>query len=127
MVDDFKPPIRERTTDELLEIVGNDKNWKQKAVELAKKELDSRKVESKKIETAKYLSKKRNRIKANKKANEGYQLIDFILDPIPELIEIMFSWELKKDGYLRKAKQQKRFRITLGLTIIILFLFYKTA
>ena len=62
---------------------------------------------------------------ANKpiKANESYHVCDFILNPLPTLVEIIFSWELKKDGFPRKARQQKYFRIVIG--IIILSFFYK--
>ncbi len=109
MIDDFKPSIKERTTEELLKIVGASKKWNPKAVELAKKELAIRKVDTKKIKTAKYLADKKEKTNTQNKAKEGYHIIDFIFDPLPNLIEILFSWELKKDGFLRKSKQQKYF------------------
>jgi hypothetical protein len=58
MTDEFTSPIKERATEELLEIVGAPEKWNPKAVRFANNELVARKVEPKKIETAKYLSKK---------------------------------------------------------------------
>jgi hypothetical protein len=118
MTDEFIPPIKERATDELLEIVGASEKWNPKAVRLATNELTNRKVEPKKIETAKYLSKKRDKVEKQIKANESYHVCDFIFNPWPNLIEILLSWELKKDGFPRKARQQKRFRIVIGIIIL---------
>ena len=118
MVDDFTPPIKSRPTDELLEIVGSSDKWNPKAVRLAYNELVYRNVKAKKVETAKYLSKKKNRIERGKMANESYHIWDFIFRPFPTLFEIVFSWELKKNGFDRKARQQKYFRIVIGLMIL---------
>ena len=123
MTDEFIPPIKERTTDELLKIVGAPEKWNPKAVQLATNELANRKVKQKKFEVAKYLSKKRYKIEKRIKANESYHVCDFITDPFWTFFEIIFSWELKKDGFLRKAEQQKYFRITLGI-IILSFVLY---
>jgi len=60
---DFTPPIKERKTEELLEIIGTPENWNPKAIKLAESELRDRKVDKKKIETAKYISKKIDKIK----------------------------------------------------------------
>lgn len=117
MTDEFTPPIKERTTEELLKIVGAPDKWNPKAVQLATYELTNRKVEPKKIETAKYLSKKKDKIAKRIKANESYHICDFIAHPFWTLFEIMFSWELEKDGFPRKARQQKYFRIAIGIII----------
>lgn len=119
MIDDFKPPIKERTTDELLEIVGAPNKWNPEAVRLASNELIERKVEPKKIKTAKYLSNKREKVSKRVKANESYHLCDFILNLFPTLFEILFSWELNKDGFSRKARQQKYFRITILILVLV--------
>ena len=118
MTVEFTPPIKERTTEELLKIVGAPEKWNPDAVRLATNELTNRKVEPKKIETAKYLSKKRDKVESRIKANESYHVCDFILNPFPTLIEIIFSWELKKDGFPRKARQQKYFRIAIVIIIL---------
>lgn len=122
-MDSFIPPIKDRSTDELLEILGAPERWNPEAVRQASNELVNRKVPSRKIETAKYLAKKRDRLEEQKKANKGYNLGDFIFSPFLTLFEILFAWELKKDGYLRKARQQKRFRITLLLFLLGWFLY----
>ena len=119
MIDEFNPPIKERETSELLGIVAAEKKWNPKAVSLAFSELKARKVDYKKIEHAKYLSNKKDRIKGSRKANEGYSIFDLIGEPFWTVVEILFSWELKKDGYLRKARQQKRIRLLIIIFIII--------
>jgi hypothetical protein len=119
MIDEFNPPIKERETSELLEIVAAEKKWNPEAVNLAFSELRARKVDYKKIEHSKYLSNKKGRIKNSRKANEGYNIFDLIGEPFWTIVEILFSWELKKDGYLRKARQQKRMRFSILILIII--------
>jgi hypothetical protein len=119
MTDEFTPPIKERTTEELLEIVGASEKWNPKALRLAANELTNRKVEPKKIETAKYLSEKRDKIDKLTNANTSYHICDFFDDPFWTVFEILFSWELKKDGFLRKARQQKHFRILIGIVILV--------
>ncbi|MDV7187955.1 hypothetical protein R3X25_11740 [Lutibacter sp. TH_r2] len=117
---DFNPPIKERGTNDLLKIVGTPKDWNPEIVKLAETELKIRKVDNEKIKTAKHLSKKREKFKKSKKANESL-LWDFIGDPFSTIIVILFSWELKKDGYDRKAKEQKIIRLII-FSIIILIL-----
>ncbi len=48
MIDDFKPKIKDRTTDELIQIAGSPDKWNDKAVFLATNELKKRKVPKKK-------------------------------------------------------------------------------
>ncbi|WP_299710434.1 hypothetical protein [uncultured Tenacibaculum sp.] len=124
MTDDFNPPIQSRTTKELLEIVGAPKKWNPKAVSLANTELLKRGVKEDKIKTAKYLNEKRERIIRTTKAKEGYSILHFIFLPIQTLVELLFSWELKKDGFDRKAKQQKYFRLSLLALIVVFFLYH---
>ena len=122
MKDKFKQSIKEMTTDELLNIVGSSEKWQPIAVQFANNELIIRNIEPKKIETAKYLSKKKEKIKKQTKANQSYHLCDFISQPFWTLVEITFSWELEKDGFPKKARQQKKFRIALGIIFLIIFI-----
>jgi hypothetical protein len=115
---EFLPPIKDRSTDELLNIVGNPDGWNKKAVNLAKNELIQRNIPTKKVETASYLIQKRKRLEVKAIANEGYHICDFILTPFPTLFELIFAWELKKDGRFKKARQQKYFRLTLLVLLI---------
>lgn len=123
MKDEFTPPIKERTTEQLLKIVAAPEKWNPKAVSLAKIELQERKIGTEKVEQTKYLLKKRGKFEDLKKAKEGYHFCDFIFNPWWTLFEIIFSWELKKDGYIRKSKQQKYFRIAILILILIIVLF----
>ena len=72
MIDDFKPPIKSRSTEDLLQIVGAPKKWNPIALKLAEIELYNRKVDSKKIDQAKYLEAKKDRIENFKIAKLFY-------------------------------------------------------
>lgn len=126
MTDDFKPPIKSRSTEDLLKIVGAPKKWNPMALKLAESELYYRKIDSKKIEQAKYLEAKKDRIETSKIANENFSF--FCLDPTSlfinwsEIFMFLFSWEYEKDGFLKKAKIQRKYRpiiILLILTLIV--------
>lgn len=122
MTDDFKPPIKTRTTEELLQIAGAPKKWNEKALKLALNELYTRKVDTSLIEEAKNAEKQKTELEILKRATKSYQISDFILKPKSTLFELIFTWELKKDGYILKAKQQKTFRIALGIIIVSVYL-----
>ena len=122
MIDNFKPPIKGRTTPELLEIVGSPKKWNPEALRLAKYELSNRNVDQSEIENAIKKSDDKDKAEVYRKANISYQISDFILKPKGTLFELLFTWELKKDGYLLKAQQQKTFRIALGIIILFVYL-----
>lgn len=126
MTDDFKPPIKSRSTEDLLKIVGAPKKWNPMALKLAENELYYRKIDSKKIQQAKYLEAKKDRIETSKIANENFSF--FCLDPTSlfinwsEIFMFLFSWEYEKDGFLKKAKIQRKYRpiiILLILTLIV--------
>lgn len=125
MTDDFKPPIKTRTTKKLLEIVGAPKKWNVRAVKLAYDELYSRKIDSKQIEQSKYIEKRKDKLEDLKKEKESYSILDFIFSPESFLFELIFVWELKKDGYKLKAKQLKNIRITVFIIIISVLLLSK--
>ncbi|MES2545778.1 MAG: hypothetical protein V4548_12905 [Bacteroidota bacterium] len=121
MTDQFKPPIKTRTTEELLAIVGAPKKWNPDAVRLAKNELTNRNVQSGEIEKAVELEKRNEALEKSRKANKSYTIADFIFRTKGTLFELLFIWELKKDGYTLKAEQQKTFRIVLLIIIIITY------
>jgi len=122
MTDDFKPPIKTRTTEELLVIAGAPKKWNSRAYKLAIDELYNRKVDSKLIAQYKYLEKKKENLEVLKMAKESYTIFDFLFNFGGTLIEIIFAWNLEKEGYLRKAEQQKKFRIALFFLIATVLL-----
>jgi hypothetical protein len=125
----FNPPINKRTTDQLLEIIESADDWNPDAVVLAQTELIHRNVTFNKIKDVLNFGLRKEKIETLRKANLSYNIVDFI--PIPfiykygEVLEILFSWGLKKDGYYRKAKQQKYFRITLGIIIAVVIMVNK--
>lgn len=59
MTDNFRPPIKTRTTQELLNIVGSPKKWNKDALYLAKYELSNRNVDTAEIENAIQLANKK--------------------------------------------------------------------
>ena len=124
MTDDFKPPIKSRSTEDLLQIVGSPKKWNPIALKLAEIELFNRKVDSKKIDQAKYLEAKKDRIEAFKIANENFSF--FTINPFHlfidwgEILMFLFSWEYEKDGFLKKAKIQRKYRPIIILLIFVL-------
>ncbi len=122
MIDNFKPPIKGRTTEELLNIVGSPKKWNRDVLYLAKYELENRNVDTSEIENAIKLANNMEEEEKLKKANKSYQISDFLLKPKNTLFELLFTWELKKDGYILKAQQQKTFRITLIIIILFVYL-----
>jgi len=122
MTDDFKPPIKTRTTEELLVIAGAPKKWNSRAYKLAIDELYNRKVDSKLIAQYKYLEKKKENLEVLKMAKESYTIFDFLFNFGGTLIEIIFAWNLEKEGYLRKAEQQRKFRIALFFLIATVLL-----
>lgn len=121
MIDNFKPPIKTRTTEQLLNIVGSPKKWNRDALYLAKYELTNRNVDTSEIDKAIKLSEQKEEDERLKKANKSYQISDFLLKPKGTLFELLFTWELKKDGYTLKAQQQKTFRVTLIIVILLVY------
>ena len=122
---DFKPPIATRTTKELLKIVGTVEKWNNEAVEQAKVELKLRNVPQDQIRHAEYLSKKADKFEELKRAKESYSVRDFIFEPVQTIFEVLVSWELKKDGFLKKAEQQRRLRIIFGLLVLLVIIYIK--
>ncbi len=122
MANRFNPPIENRKTSQLLRIVGNESEWNSEAVELATVELTKRKVGKNEIEKAKRLQKRKKKTIATQNAEKGYNLFDFIEEPFWTTFEVLFSWELKKDGFIRKSKQQKYIR--LGIILIVITLYF---
>ena len=127
MQDDFKPPIKSRSTEDLLKIVGAPKKWNPIALKLAEIELYNRKVDSKKIEHAKYLEAKKDRIETSHFANESFSF--FTINPFrlfidwSEIFMFLFSWEYEKDGFLKKARIQRKYRPII-LFIILAIIIY---
>ncbi|WP_289056193.1 hypothetical protein [Carboxylicivirga marina] len=121
MADRFNPPIEKRKTSQLLRIVGNESEWDSEAVELATVELTKRKVSKDEIEKAKRLQKRKKKTIKTQNAEKRYSIFDFIEEPFWTTFEVLFSWELKKDGYLRKARQQKYIRLVLILVVTALY------
>jgi hypothetical protein len=122
MIDNFKPPIKTRSTQELLNIVGSPKKWNRDALYLAKYELKNRNIDTSEIDYAIELANEQEEEEVLKKANKSYQITDFFLKPKKTIFELLFTWELKKDGYLLKAKQQNTFRVTLVIVILFVYL-----
>lgn len=119
---DYQPPFNKRSTEELLEIIGNEEEWENDAVELAYTELKERNVTSDEFIKAKEDFKNIQLQEKIKKANESYSVIEFILEPAT-IFALIIQWELKKDGYLRKARQLNRIRFVVVFIAFWIILF----
>ena len=127
MTDDFKPPIKSRTTEELLEIAGAPKKWNERALKLAMDELYNRKVDTKQIEQAKYIEKRQVEFESIIKANSRFEFFCFrphhLFINWSEVFMFLFSWEYEKDGFIWKAKIQRKYRPILLLIILLVVVY----
>lgn len=120
----FNPPIATRTSKELVQIIAIPENWDNEAVVQAENELLARGVDfQNQMERERYLHSRRENLEKLRKAKESFSIADFISEPFSNLLEILVSWELKKDGYLRKARQQKIFRIIILSILVAIYLY----
>ncbi len=121
---EFRPAIKSRKTDELLEIVSCGENWEPDAVNQAKTELALRNIPLERIEHSKYMAKRVERSEEIRRAKVGYTFRDFLGSGSGLVIfEVLFSWELRREGYLRKAKQQKYLRLIFILIIVLMIIY----
>jgi hypothetical protein len=127
MTDDFKPPIKSRSTEELLAIAGAPKKWNERALKLALDELYNRKVDTKQIDHAKYLEKRQVEFESLKNAKQRFDF--FCINPArlfinwSEVFMFLFSWEYKKDGFLHKAEIQRKYRPIILMVILVLLIY----
>ena len=123
MIDDFKPPIKSRTTEELLALAGAPKKWNERALKLALDELYKRKVDAKQIDQAKFLEKQQMEFEAFVKAKQRFYFFSYnprhLFISWGEVFMFLFSWEYEKDGFLYKAKIQRKYRPILLLIILL--------
>ncbi|MGB0869447.1 MAG: hypothetical protein ACPGSD_07605 [Flavobacteriales bacterium] len=120
MKDEFSPPISSRSTEELQKIVSSPQDWHPQAYSIANQELERRQISRDKLDNANLLIEK-EKMALLEKAKLRYVLKDFLSSPYTFLIEILFSSELSKEGYIEKAKQQQVFRIYLGIILFCIF------
>lgn len=127
MTDDFKPPIKSRTTDELLAIAGAPKKWNERALKLALDELYNRKVDTKQIDQAKHIEQRQVEFESFAKSKARFNF--FCLNPAHlfinwgEVFMFLFSWEYEKDGFSHKAKIQRKYRPIILMVILVLIIY----
>lgn len=122
---EFDPPINQRSTNDLLNIVAAPDNWDLDALKQAESELNKRAVTQEQINNIKLFHTKKEQLEERNRANETYSIFDFLFHPLSTIFEVLIYWELKKDGYLRKAKQQRWLRLIFIALIFLLFIFIK--
>ena len=127
MIDDFKPSIKSRTTEELLEIAGAPKKWNEGALKLALDELYDRKVDTKQINQAKFLEIQQIEFESFIKAKERFDFFCLNSSRLfidwSEVFMFLFSWEYEKDGFLYKAEIQRKYRPIILLIILVLIVY----
>ncbi|RDK85582.1 hypothetical protein [Marinirhabdus gelatinilytica] len=133
---DFKPPISERETEELIGIAhSSTKQWQQEAISQAKKELVRRNIteqqqrevlEKWEKEYQEWITKEKERLENNK--TESYKIWEmilmFIFGPIliirPYLLHSYTLFNLRGENYYLKFKQRI---IIFSLSFISWFVF----
>lgn len=119
---EFTPPISERKTEELIEIIysGTD-HWNEEAIRQSKRELAKRNISQKEQdkvitkweqETEKYLAQEKKRLETNK--TESYQIWEMIVlllfGPILFFRSYIFNshtlFTLRNENYFLKFKQR---------------------
>jgi hypothetical protein len=127
MTDDFKPPIKTRSTEELLAIAGAPKKWNERALKLALDELYNRKVDTKEIDQAKFLEKQQVEFEAFVKAEQRFNFFSYnprhLFIDWAEIFMFLFSWEYEKDGFLYKAKIQRKYRPIILIVLLVLIIY----
>ncbi|WP_143741223.1 hypothetical protein [Pontibacter ramchanderi] len=125
----FEPPISERNTDELIQIANFPDDWNPMAVEQAKNELMVRNVsleyQNKKVSVWKRYKEKKKVVTNKTKANERYHWVDFIIRLDEVIVEMLFDWDMKKDGYARKHQQRKYTFAVIGILVVVGYLLLK--
>lgn len=106
----FNPPIKNRSIEELLQIVSSPENWNEDALKQAEEELKARNTPEREINQSKFYAQKAIEIENFKRANESYSILDFIFSPLTTFFEVIVSWNLRKDGFERKANQTTTFK-----------------
>lgn len=129
---EFNPPVKERKTKELLDIISNDEKWAEEIQALAEQELYNRNFtrqvilqeKQKRIKTLKRFNE-RKLIRLEKNRTEGYTVAEMILIVIffPFSLFLDFNpltefWELDAGNYKKKIWQR------IVLILISLFLWF---
>jgi hypothetical protein len=127
MTDDFQPPIKSRRTEDLLKIVGAPNKWNPRAVKLALNELNIRKVNPAEIEEAKRLESNLDKTEEEIKADLPFNFFEietpgFGLVNQKEVLIFLFSWNLREDGFIRKADFQRKYRPIIITILVILII-----
>ena len=114
---EFKPPMSERETDDLVEIIYSPEHWKKEAVNQAKKELRKREVsESEQLkilerwskEFDKELKAEKDKLESNKTASYSYlEMVSiFIFGPFSFIRHIDPIFTLRSENFYLKFKQR---------------------
>lgn len=129
---EFNPPVKERKTKELLDIISNDEKWAEEIQALAEQELYNRNFtrqvilqeKQKRVKTLKRYNE-RKLIRLEKNRTEGYTVAEMILIVIffPFSLFLDFNpltefWKLDAGNYKKKIWQR------IVLILISLFLWF---
>jgi hypothetical protein len=116
----FYPPVFQRNTNELFDIVSDKERWSSEIQFLAEEELISRNISRKNIEDETKIRKRnikndkdKKTIESNKNKIESYTIIEMIciiaFFPIILIIDknlLSELWQLDADGYKKKIWQR---------------------
>lgn len=127
MQDDFKTPIKSRSTEDLILIAAEPKKWQPRVVKLAIDELSNRNVNPERIEEKRIFCESTENFNQQIKAEQNFSF--FSLDPRflfidwAEIFMFLFSWEYEEDGFLKKAEIQRKYRPIILMVILAIIIF----
>ena len=130
-MDEIHPPIKERSTDQLIEIIETPENWRKDVVALAQSELanrgisvdDQNKKRNNRNKRESNYKRRTKRIKANASYTEVQKLLIILFGPILVLLFEDFTLFHSGEGYKKKNRQGWFYLLTgICLWTIIIYI-----
>ena len=127
---EISPPISERTTEQLLDIVETKEQWRQDVVELPEMELIKRGIPVRTQETRRTIRQKFQKriesIKARATYTTNEKILIVLFGPILFTLLQDLSLFYSGQGYKRKNRQGLFYSLVgIGLWFLVFYIYYK--
>lgn len=128
---EIHPPIKDRTTEQLLDIIETEEEWRPEVIDSVKQELIKRGIPTQTLEIRKTIRTKFNERIRKTKERSTYTSIEKVLIVLTGPLLVIFFRDILffySEGYKRKNKQGW-FYLLLGFTLwgLGLYLYFKIA